>query len=106
MNVNVNGRGLNLLGRVLMGGAVCHGLMPATFSAELAGRRVVDSRGDLLGVVADLLIDSTSGNVLGLLLDLDAGLDAGLLPWPVHGTHLLVPTDEVAAIDEDIHLLR
>ena len=42
--------------------------MPAAFSAELSGRRVVDSRGDLLGTVVDLFIDDMSGNVLGLLL--------------------------------------
>jgi sporulation protein YlmC with PRC-barrel domain len=80
--------------------------MPATFSMELCGRRVVDSRGDLLGTIADLILDEASGNVLGLLLELDSGLDPSLLPWPTHGEHLVVPTDEVERIDEDIHLTR
>ncbi len=80
--------------------------MPATFSAELAGRRVVDSRGELLGTIVDLFIDDASGDVLGLLLELDAGLDANLLPWATFGNHLVVPTEEVASIDEDIHLTR
>ena len=44
--------------------------MPAAFSAELSGRRVVDSRGDLLGTIVDLFIDDVGGEVLGLLLDL------------------------------------
>ena len=80
--------------------------MPAAFSAELTGRRVVDSRGDLLGAIVDLFIDDTSGDVVGLLLELDAGLDANLLPWSTFGEHLVVPTEEVASIDEDIHLTR
>ncbi len=80
--------------------------MPAAFSAELTGRRVVDSRGDLLGTIVDLFIDDASGDVLGLLLELDAGLDADLLLWSTFGEHLVVPTEEVASIDEDIHLTR
>ena len=78
--------------------------MPAAFSTELSGRRVVDSRGDLLGTVVDLFIDDMSGNVLGLLLELDEGLDPKLLAWSTFGEHLVVPTDEVASIDEEIHL--
>jgi sporulation protein YlmC with PRC-barrel domain len=80
--------------------------MPAAFSTELSGRRVVDSRGDLLGTVVDLFIDDVSGTVLGLLLELDKGLDPKLLPWSIFGEHLVVPTDEVSSIDEEIHLNR
>ena len=80
--------------------------MPAAFSAELSGRRVVDSRGDLLGTIVDLLIDDIGGEVLGVLLDLDHGLDPKLLPWPTFGEHLVVPTEEVSRIDEDVHLSR
>ena len=80
--------------------------MPAAFSAELSGRRVLDSRGDLLGTIVDLFIDHVGGEVLGLLLDLDHGLDPNLLPWPAFGEHLVIPTEEVASIDEDVHLNR
>ena len=80
--------------------------MPAAFSAEFSGRRVVDSRGDLLGTVVDIFIDDVSGEVLGLLLDLDEGLDPKLLPWPIFGEYLAIPTEEVASIDNDIHLNR
>ena len=80
--------------------------MPAAFSAELSGRRVVDSRGDLLGTIVDLFIDDVGGEVLGLLLDLDHGLDPNLLPWPSFGDHLVIPTEDVASIDEDVHLNR
>jgi sporulation protein YlmC with PRC-barrel domain len=80
--------------------------MPATFSAELSGRRVVDSRGDLLGTIVDLFIDDVGGEVLGLLLDLDHGLDPNLLPWPSFGEHLVIPTEDVASIDQDVHLNR
>ena len=80
--------------------------MPAAFSAELSGRRVVDSRGDLLGTIVDLFIDDVGGEVLGLLLDLDHGLDPNLLPWPSFGAHLVIPTEDVASIDEDVHLNR
>lgn len=80
--------------------------MPAAFSAELSGRRVVDSRGDLLGTIVDLFIDDVGGEVLGLLLDLDHGLDPNLLPWPSFGEHLVIPTEDVAGIDEDVHLNR
>ena len=74
--------------------------MPAAFSAELSGRRVVDSRGDLLGTIVDLFIDDIGGEELGLLLDLDHGLDPKLLPWPTFGEHLVIPTEEVSRIDE------
>ena len=80
--------------------------MPAAFSAELSGRRVVDSRGDLLGTIVDLFIDDVGGEVLGLVLDLDHGLDPNLLPWPSFGEHLVIPTEDVASIDEDVHLNR
>ena len=80
--------------------------MPAAFSSELSGRRVVDSRGDLLGTIVDLFIDDIGGEVLGLLLDLDQGLDPNLLPWPSFGEHLVIPTEDVASIDEDVHLNR
>ena len=80
--------------------------MPAAFSAELSGRRVVDSRGDLLGTIVDLFIDDIGGEVLGLLLDLDHGLDPKLRPWPTFGEHLVIPTEEVSRIDEDVHLSR
>ena len=80
--------------------------MPAAFSTELTGRRVVDSRGDLLGTVVDLFMDDVTGSVLGLILELDAGLDPKLLPWSTFGEHLVVPTEEVDSIDEDIHLTR
>ena len=80
--------------------------MPAAFSAELSGRRVVDSRGDLLGTIVDLFIDDVGGEVLGLLLDLVHGLDPNLLPWPSFGEHLVIPTEDVASIDEDVHLNR
>ena len=80
--------------------------MPAAFSAELSGRRVVDSRGDLLGTIVDLFIDDVGGEVLGLLVDLDHGLDPNLLPWPSFGEHLVIPTEDVASIDEDVHLNR
>ena len=80
--------------------------MPAAFSTELSGRRVVDSRGDLLGTIVDLFIDDVGGEVLGFLLDLDHGLDPILLPWSTFGDHLVIPTDDVASIDEDIRLTR
>ena len=80
--------------------------MPAAFSAELSGRRVVASRGALLGTIVDLFIDDIGGEVLGLLLDLDHGLDPKLLPWPTFGEHLVIPTEEVSRIDEDVHLSR
>ena len=44
--------------------------------------------------------------MLGLLLDLDHGLDPKLLPWPTFGEHLVIPTEEVSRIDEDVHLSR
>ena len=72
--------------------------MPAAlflFSNRFVGRNVVD-----------LFIDDTNGTVLGLLLELDEGLDPKLLPWSTFGEFLVVPTDEVASIDEEIHLNR
>ena len=36
-------------------------MMTATFGQELIGLAVVDSRGDILGTVADLMVDLNSG---------------------------------------------
>ncbi|MDP6906287.1 MAG: PRC-barrel domain-containing protein [Candidatus Thalassarchaeaceae archaeon] len=80
--------------------------MPAAFSTELSGRRVLDRRGDLIGKIVDLVVDEATGNILGMLLNLDTGLDSNLLPWPKHGDYLLIPTEEIESVDEDIHIAR
>jgi sporulation protein YlmC with PRC-barrel domain len=51
-------------------------MMTATFGQELIGLVVVDSRGDILGTVADLMLDLNSRTVGTLFFELQPSLDA------------------------------
>tara|TARA_B100001750_G_scaffold99173_1_gene78546 strand:+ start:194 stop:439 length:246 start_codon:yes stop_codon:yes gene_type:complete len=81
-------------------------MMTATFGRELIGLSVVDSRGDILGDVADLMLDLTSGSVGTLVIELRDDLDAGLLPWPSEAGLMLLPTEEIDRVGSQIVLNR
>jgi len=80
--------------------------MTATFGRELIGLSVVDSRGDILGDVADLMLDLSSGSVGTLVIELRADLDANLLPWPSEAGLMLLPTEEIDRVGTQIVLNR
>ena len=81
-------------------------MMTATFGRELIGLSVVDLRGDILGDVADLMLDLTSGSVGTLVIELRDDLDAGLLPWQSVAGLMLLPTEEIGSVGSQIVLNR
>ena len=54
----------------------------ASFGREFIGRQVIDSNGDSLGSLNNLLIDTRSGIISELLVDLGKDIDPTKLPWP------------------------
>ncbi len=80
--------------------------MGATFSREIIGLAVVDSRGDLLGTAADMMADLSSGVVSTIVIELEDNIDATLLPWPSEAGLMLLPTDEIAEVSTHIVLKR
>ncbi len=81
-------------------------MMTATFGRELIGLSVVDSRGDVLGTVADLMLDLNTGSVGTLIIELNDNLDASLLPWPSEAGLMLLPTEEIERVGARIVLNR
>jgi sporulation protein YlmC with PRC-barrel domain len=81
-------------------------MMTATFGQELIGLVVVDSRGDILGTVADLMVDLNSGAVGTLVIELQPSLDADKLPWPSEAGLMLLPSEEIERVGPQIVLKR
>mgnify|MGYP001408986894 FL=1 len=81
-------------------------MMAATFGRELIGLSVVDSRGDVLGSVADLMLDLSTGAVGTLIIELSVDLDSDLLPWPSEAGLMLLPTGEIERVGAQIVLNR
>ncbi|MBO58223.1 MAG: hypothetical protein CMA77_04425 [Euryarchaeota archaeon] len=81
-------------------------MMTATFGRELIGLSVVDTRGDILGTVADLMLDLSNGSVGTMVIELGDGLDADLLPWPSEAGLMLLPTEEIDRVGAQIVLNR
>ncbi|MDG1541223.1 MAG: PRC-barrel domain-containing protein [Candidatus Thalassarchaeaceae archaeon] len=81
-------------------------MMTATFGQELIGLVVVDSRGDILGTVADLMLDLNSGAVGTLVIELQPSLDATKLPWPSEAGLMLLPSEEIDRVGPQIVLKR
>jgi sporulation protein YlmC with PRC-barrel domain len=81
-------------------------MMTATFGQELIGLAVVDSRGDILGTVADLMVDLNSGAVGTLVIELQPSLDEDKLPWPSEAGLMLLPSEEIERVGPQIVLKR
>ena len=81
-------------------------MMAATFGRELIGLSVVDSHGDVLGSVADLMLDLSTGAVGTLIIELNTDIDANLLPWPSEAGLMLLPTGEIERVGAQIVLNR
>lgn len=80
--------------------------MTATFGRELIGLDVLDSRGDQLGTVADILLDLSTGAVNTLVIELDGVIDSNLLPWPSEEGLLLLPANEIDRVGPQVVLKR
>ncbi|MFL2977594.1 MAG: PRC-barrel domain containing protein [Candidatus Poseidoniales archaeon] len=80
--------------------------MPATFTRELLAREVRDRSGDVLGHVADLIVDSRTGSVTYILVKIAQELDPAQLPWPSDGGMIPLPIDEVREIGATVLLHR
>ncbi len=78
----------------------------ASFGREFIGRQIIDSNGDSLGILDDMVIDIRSGIILELLVKLEDDLDPSRLPWPSSKGVCNVPADEVERISSRIHLKR
>ena len=78
----------------------------ASFGREFIGRQVIDSNGDSLGSLNNLLIDSRSGIISELLVDLGKDIDPTKLPWPSNNGICRVPVDEIERISSRVHLKR
>ncbi len=80
--------------------------MPATFTRELLAREVRDKSGDMLGHVADLILDTRTGSVTYILVKIAQELDPAQLPWPSEAGMIPLPIDEVREIGAIVHLHR
>ena len=79
-------------------------IMASGFGREILNRPILDSSGDTLGHVADLLINTRTGEVESLLVMISEELDPALLPWPSVDGLLQVPTNEVFELSNAIRL--
>lgn len=79
-------------------------IMASGFGREILNRPILDSAGDTLGHVADLLINTRTGEVESLLVMISEELDPALLPWPSVDGLLQVPTNEVFELSNVIRL--
>ena len=78
--------------------------MSTGFGHELIGRQIVASLGDTLGSLEDLQLDIASGEIIHLLVKLEANLDPTKLPWSMANGLLRVPAELVERVATKIHL--
>ena len=78
----------------------------ASFSGEYLKRPVVDNKGELFGHLEDVVIDTRSGEITEILVDVVTELDASKLPWPISGGLCRVPAQEIAQMGAKISLVR
>ena len=80
--------------------------MPTTFGREILGMTVLDESGDKLGNMADVSLDSDSGEIVALMVTIESDIDPSLLPWPTVDGLLSVPVEEVSRVGTSIQLAR
>lgn len=76
----------------------------AIFGRELLGSSVLDRTGALLGRLSDIHFDLTTGMMSELVVDVEAGVDPGALPFERRGHAVLIPASAIARIGQKIHL--
>ena len=80
--------------------------MSSTFSMEILRRKVVDIAGEVLGTLADFTIDSSTGNIVAILVALESDIDPRVLPWPTEDGLVSIPVDEIDTIGKNVKLSR
>ncbi|MFL2963307.1 MAG: PRC-barrel domain-containing protein [Candidatus Thalassarchaeaceae archaeon] len=80
--------------------------MSSTFSMEILRRKVVDIAGEVLGTLADFTIDSSTGNIVAILVALESDIDPTVLPWPTEDGLVSIPVDEIDTIGKNVKLSR
>ncbi|MAS00662.1 MAG: hypothetical protein CMA42_00630 [Euryarchaeota archaeon] len=80
--------------------------MSSTFSMEILRRKVIDIAGEVLGTLADFTIDSSTGNIVAILVALEPDLDPTVLPWPIEDGLISIPADEIDKIGKSVQLSR
>lgn len=78
----------------------------AIFGRELIGREVVDSHGEVLGQLIDIIFDNQLGVITEFLVKIGKDLNAELLPWVAKDGVVSVPVAEVSRIATKVHLTR
>ena len=78
----------------------------AIFGRELIGREVVDSHGEVLGQLIDIVFDNQLGAITEFLVKIGMDLDANSLPWLAKDGIVSVPVAEVSRIATKVHLTR
>ena len=78
--------------------------MSSSFSKELIGRSVVDSHGEYLGRLNDIVFDVSSGVVTDLHVEVEANIDVSKLPWESQGNIVQIPIDVIKTVATQIHL--
>ncbi|MBU04048.1 MAG: hypothetical protein CMA58_03605 [Euryarchaeota archaeon] len=80
--------------------------MSSTFSMEILRRKVVDIAGEVLGTLADFTIDSSTGNIVAILVALESDIDPTVLPWPTEDGLVSIPVDEIDTVGKNVKLSR
>ena len=80
--------------------------MKTTFGKEILTRKVVDSAGDLLGHLADFVVDLSTGNIVAILVVAESGIDPNELPWATTEGLISIPVEEVASVGSVVELSR
>jgi len=73
---------------------------------EILRRKVVDIAGEVLGTLADFTIDSSTGNIVAILVALESDIDPTVLPWPTEDGLVSIPVDEIDTIGKNVKLSR
>ena len=78
----------------------------SSFSGEFLKRDVVDNNGELFGHLRDIVIDTRSGEITEILVDVVSEIDISKLPWPTEDGFCHVPAQEISKIGSKIVLRR
>ena len=78
----------------------------AIFGRDLVGREVVDSHGEVLGHLFDVVFDNQLGAITEFLVKIGSDLNAELLPWVAKDGVVSVPVADVSRIATKVHLIR
>ena len=79
--------------------------MPS-FSNEFMSMKVVDSSGELLGTLQDIVIDPRTGDVTEIMVKVEQEIDVTKLPWSMKNNLCAIPAQEVREFDDRVVLRR